>query len=227
MLKSIFRKCRAPENARRILKIMTIKDFGARVVSVWEGLRPLTRRMLVGAIERANPSNALAPKQKFSYDAHTDWELSRLLSALDEQATEAEVRKDAEKLSEIRQLAEACVEVLESQTESAEVFILLAERALARQDYRKIDVLADTLLKRFSVAEICEIARQAQHPAVRAVAHETLALAPPQALVAMLGDSLFYDIARGALEQQAFEFESEEARRLLDHLDLEEEFDGE
>src|SRR5687767_12974522 len=98
---------------------MTIKDFGARVVSVWEGLRPLTKKMLVGAMQ-TNPS---VPKQKFSYDAHADWELSRLLSALDDQTTDPEVKKDPEKLCEIKQLAETCTEVLESQTESAEVFI--------------------------------------------------------------------------------------------------------
>jgi hypothetical protein len=81
---------------------MMIKDFGARVVSVWEGLRPLTKKMLVGALQAtvSNPSNTTP--QKFSYDAHADWELSRLLSALDEQTKDAEIKKDAEKLREIR-----------------------------------------------------------------------------------------------------------------------------
>ena len=30
---------------------MMIKNFGARVDSVWEGLRPMTKKMLVGAMQ--------------------------------------------------------------------------------------------------------------------------------------------------------------------------------
>lgn len=183
----------------------------------------MTKKMLVGAMQ----TNAALPKQKFSYDAHADWELSRLLSALDEQTNEAEVKKDPEKLSEIKQLAETCAEVLESQTESAEVFIQLAERALNRQDYKKIDQLADLLFARFSVGEMCEIARQATNPAIRALAYETLALMPPTSLMSMLEDPVYYDIARNALEQQAFEYESEEARRFLEQVELNEEIEGE
>ena len=65
---------------------MTIKDFGGRIASVWEGLRPVTRNMLVGALQTTSslPSPNIK-STKFSYDAHADWELSRLLSALDEQ----------------------------------------------------------------------------------------------------------------------------------------------
>jgi hypothetical protein len=60
---------------------MTIKDLGPRVELAWEGLRPMTKKMLAGAIEASQNT----PKQTFSYDAHADWELSRLLTALDEQ----------------------------------------------------------------------------------------------------------------------------------------------
>ncbi len=70
---------------------MMIKDLGARVNSVWEGLRPLTKKMLVGVWQESRETQPSAPTQKFSYDAHADWELSRLLSALDEQAKNAEV----------------------------------------------------------------------------------------------------------------------------------------
>jgi hypothetical protein len=203
---------------------MTIKDLGARVVSVWEGLRPMTRKMLVGAMQT---SPTLAPKQKFSYDAHSDWELSRLLSALDEQTIDSEVKKDPAKVGELKQFAEACADVLEAQTESAEVFIQLAERALARRDYKKIDALADALFARFSVGEMCEIARQATNPAIRAIAFETLVLMPVLSLVQMLQDPIYNDIARTALEQQAFEYESEEARRYLEQIEFEDELDGE
>lgn len=198
---------------------MTIKDFGARVVSVWEGLRPLTKKMLVGALQ----TNAPLPKQKFSYDAHADWELSRLLTALDEQTADAEVVKDAEKLSEIKQLADACAGVLQTQSESAEVFIQLAERALDRRDYKKIDELADALFARFSIGEICEVARQTANPGIRAIAYETLVLMPVAGLLPMLQDPIYYEIARSAIEQQAFEYESEEARRILEQLEFEDE----
>jgi hypothetical protein len=172
-------------------------------------------------------SPTLAPKQKFSYDAHSDWELSRLLSALDEQTIDSEVKKDPAKVGELKQFAEACADVLEAQTESAEVFIQLAERALARRDYKKIDALADALFSRFSVGEMCEIARQATNPAIRAIAFETLVLMPVLSLVQMLQDPIYNDIARTALEQQAFEYESEEARRYLEQIEFEDELDGE
>ena len=197
------------------LKTMTIKDFGARVESVWEGLRPLTKKMLVGEMQ----TGASAPKQKFSYDAHADWELSRLLSALEEQAVELKLKNDAEKLKEITQLAKTCANVLQTQTESAEVFIQLAERALRFRDYKKIDELADILQKRFSVGEICEVARQAKNPAIRAVAYETLALIPISSLLPLADDPVYFEIVRNALEQQAFEYDSEEARMVLEQFD--------
>ena len=201
---------------------MTIKDFGARVVSVWEGLRPMTKKMLVGAMQPNVTTSAHTP-QKFSYDAHADWELSRLLSALDEQIVDADVKRDAEKLAEIKHLAQACADVLESQTESAEVFVQLAERALERRNYKKIDQLADVLFARFSIGEVCEIARQATNPAIRAIAYETLVLMPTVSLLSLIGDPLYHEIVHNALEQQAFEYESEEARRLLEQFEFEEE----
>lgn len=196
---------------------MTIKDFGARVESVWEGLRPMTKKMLVGAMQTSTP----AQKTNFSYDAHADWELSRLLSALDEQAREAKVKNDAEKLAEITQLAEACTNVLQAQTESAEIFIQLAERALTRRDFKKIDELADILQRRFSVGEMCEIARQTTNPAIRAIAYETLALVPVSSLLPLSNDPLYFEIVRNVLEQQAFEYENEEARQVLEQLEFE------
>ena len=196
---------------------MIIKNFGARVESVWEGLRPLTKKMLVGAIE-ANPT---APKQKFSYDAHADWELSRLLSALDEQTKDPEIRQYVGKLAEIKILAETCADVLEAQTESAEVFIQLATRALERNDFKKIDVLADILFERFSAGEIAEIIRQTELAQIRAIAYETLALMPTQYILPLLDDSIYYEIVRNALEQQAFEFDNEEARQIIEELEFE------
>ena len=199
-----------------------IKNFGARVVSVWEGLRPMTKKMLVGALAAsgANPSNP--PTQKFSYDVHAEWELSRLLSALDEQSKEAEVTRDTVKLTEIKQLAEACAKVLQTQTASAEVFIQLATRAVQRHDFNNLDRLADVLAQRFSAGEVAEIVRQTDLAQIRAVAYETLAMMPVAHLLPLLDDSLYFEIARNAIEQQAFEFDNGEAQQILEQLDFDE-----
>lgn len=202
---------------------MTIKDFGARVISVWEGLRPLTKKMLVGALATTGAnSTAATGSQKFSYDIHAEWELSRLLSALDEQAKDAKIREDAEKLREIKQLAETCVKVLEAQTASAEVFIQLATRAVKRNDFNNLDRLANILSERFSASETAEIVRQTDLAQIRAIAYESLAMMPLKNLLGLLEDQLYFEIARNAVEQQAFEFDNEEARQILEQMDFEE-----
>ncbi len=207
---------------------MMIKNFGAPVEKVWEGLRPVTKKMIVGALQSGTaPTAAAAQTQKFSYDTQSDWELSRLLTVLDEQEKDAEIRKDAEKLAEIRQLAETCAGVLESQTGSAEVFIQLAARILKKNDFNKFDKLSDTLSHRFSIGEIAEIVRQTEAPQIRAVAYETLALVPVSSLLGLLDDPLYAEIGINALEQQAFEYDSEEARQILDQLELEGDMNGE
>lgn len=204
---------------------MTIKDFGTRVADVWEGLRPGTRRMVVGAMLQQTPSPANpSAGQKFYYDAQSDWELSRLLTALDDRAVDAEARKNPTNFRELRRIADATARVLETQTESAEIFIQLVERALLRYDYARVDMLADALTARFSAAEVCEIVRQAEHAPVRALAFEALAQIPVSRLYPLIDDPLYADIVRIALEQQAFEFESEEARMLLEQLMAEELF---
>lgn len=202
---------------------MMIKDFGARVESVWEGLRPMTKKMLEGAMH----PHIISPKPKFSYDIQSDWELSRLLSALDEQSHDSELKQNTEKFREITQLVETVVDVLEAQSESAEVFIQLAERALERKDYKQIDKLSDALILRFSVGEVCEIVRQTTDPAIRALGFETLALMPTNKLVELIDDPLYDEIARTAIEQQAFDYELEQARQVLDQIGLLEEMDDE
>ena len=194
-----------------------IKDLGAGVVSVWEGLRPITKKMLEGAMSAGSNTPPTNPAQKFSYDAHADWELSRLLTALDEQKKKA---SKADILNEIAQLAETCASMLEAQSGSAEVFIQLAERAIKQHDYNKLDKLADRLSERFSSGEIAEIVRQTDVPQIRAIAYETLALLPIPSILPLLDDPLYSDIAANALEQKAYEYDSEEARDLLDQLDL-------
>lgn len=195
-----------------------IKDLGAGVESVWDGLRPVTKKLLVGLLESTSTASKNRPLQKFSYDAHADWELGRLLDALDDRARDKTASKDPEKLREITQLAETCVSILEEQSGSAEVFIQLAERLLDRNDFERLDKLSDRLFERFSASEIAEIIRQTDRPQIRAIAFETLAMLPVGTLLPLLDDPLYEDIAVSSLEQKAYEFDSEEARDVLDQM---------
>ncbi len=205
---------------------MTINEFGGTVASIWEGLRPITKKMLVGALQSSPSSPTTVKTPKFSYDAHADWEVSRLLTALDEQSRVSEIRKDMHKLTGITRLADTCVRVLESQSASAEVFIQLAERAIKDNDYNRLDKLADHLVHRYSASEIAEVVRQTDLPQIRAIAYETLAMMPIPALLPILDDPLYSGIAAAALEQKAYEFDSEEARDILDQFDEESEIIG-
>ncbi len=203
---------------------MTIKDLGTQVETVWQNLRPATKKILVGAMDKNPPKKA---SRKIIYDARADWELSRLLTTLDEQTTTDEIKEDSKKLREIKSFAAVCARVLETQTISAEVFIQLARRTLLRNDYVKLDKLADALLERFPAEEVAEIIRQTDVPHIRAIAYETLAIMPTGSITALLGDSLYFEIACSALEQQIFEYDSEEARAVLESISFNEDFDNE
>ncbi len=200
----------------------TIEDFGARVASVWEGLRPTTRTLVERALVASQTpagGGVVSRPGGAAYDARAEWELSRLLAALDDRATEAGVSAlNAEQTRELRRMAETCALVLHLQARSAEVFAQLLERALLARDYARVDALADTILKRLAPTEICELARH-PNPPVRAIAHEALLQTPISALVGLLNDPVDSDIARDALERQAAEFGSEEARWVVNALD--------
>lgn len=192
-----------------------IEDFGARVASVWEGLSQTTRKLVVGALQTpAMPSVSGAR----NYDARSDWELSRLLSALDERVAENGQSLSDEQSREMRRMAETCAVLLQHQTQSAEVFAQLVMRAHRAHDYARIDTLADALTTRFAPSELCELARH-EHPVIRALAHEALAQSPTAMLVALLADEVDADIARDALERQADEYGNEEARQFVYLLD--------
>lgn len=179
----------------------------------------MTKKMLVGAMQ-SNAEKFGSPAQKFSYDTHADWELSRLLSALDDQSETKRVRINPVKHNEIKQLAETCAGVLQAKTESAEVFIQLATRALARNDYNLIDRLGDILVERFSVSEIAEIIRQTKVPHICAIAYETLALRPVTSLLTLLEDPIYAEIARATIEQQAYDFDNEDAQKILEEMEF-------
>ena len=201
---------------------MTIEDFGARVASVWQGLRPSTRSL----VERALTTTAAAPqpaaanpsRNDAAYDARSEWELSRLLAALDERADEKTGARlsDEQSLALVR-VAETCASVLHRQARSAEVFSQLLERALRVKDYARVDALADVMTARLAPSELSELARD-DNPAVRAVAQEALLQLPTSTLVSLLGDPVDADTARAALESQAEEYDSEEARIIVHAL---------
>lgn len=192
-----------------------IKDLGGRVASVWETLRPVTKKMLVGEM-RSGPSTLRTSSPQ--YDAHADWELSSLLFALDELSVSKDLKNDANKMSEMSKLAAVCVRMLETQSASAEIFIQLASRAVRNNDYARLDRLTDRLAERYSASEIAEIVRQSDSPQIRALAYETLAMLPVSTLESLLNDPLYGEIALNVLSQKAFEFESEEADAALERM---------
>lgn len=204
--------------------MMTIEDFGARVVSVWQGLRPSTRHLVERALStpappQHGPANGhTTSRRETTYDARSEWELSRLLAALDERA--AEVGGDAlsaEQSRDLRHMTETCAAVLNREARSSEVFAQLLERALRAKDYARVDEIADVMTTRLAPSELCETARHL-NPAVRAVAQEALLQLPTAILVALLGDPVDAETARAALESQADEYESEEARIVVTAL---------
>ena len=205
---------------------MTINEIGGPVASVWEGLRPITKKMLAGALDAGRTATANSQASKYSYDARADWEVSSLLTALDERSRSSDIRDDTEKLSEINLLADTCVRILESQSASAEVFVQLAERAIKENNYDRLDKLSDQLAARYSPSEVAEVIRQTNIPQIRAIAYETLAMLSVDALISLLEDPLYAGIAATALEQKAFDFESVEARDIVDRFETESGMNG-
>jgi hypothetical protein len=194
---------------------MMIEDFGAQVASVWEGLRSTTRSLIVSALQQ--PTTTTPARSGVRYDARADWELSRLLFVLDERSAEAGASLNTDQSKGLRRMAEVTASVLESQTQSAEVFAQLVERAYKLRDFKRIDVLADALSTRFAPSEVCELARSS-NIVVRALAQEALAQSPTATLVQLLSDPIDTDIARDALERQAHEYDSELARQVVNAL---------
>ena len=192
---------------------LTMEDFGPRVRNAWDGLRPATRNLL----ERAWKSpSAPAPAQRGAYDPRTDRELSELLAALDERAERKESTDEPSRRAQ--ELADACAQMLSEQTQSAEVFAQLIQRAHARREFARLDQLANAMSQRLAPSELCDLARSG-NVVVRALAHEVLAQAPTFLLAALLHDPVDAEVARAVLERQAHEFGSEDARRLLRQID--------
>lgn len=196
----------------------TMEEFGGRVASVWQGMRPATKKLVERALQTTSPPWAT------SYDARAEWELSRLLAALEDRAAETREEMSAEQTAALRHMAETCAAVLHAQARSAESFEQLLVRALRASDYARVDLLADSLASRLAPPEISELARS-NNVVVRAIAYETLALAPTSVLIQLLTDPVDAEVARFALYIQAEEYGSEEARWVLETLEGAEEED--
>jgi hypothetical protein len=192
---------------------LTMEDFGPRVRNAWDGLRPATRNLL----ERAWKSpSAPAPARSAAYDPRTDRELSELLAALDERAERRESADEPTKRAQ--ELADACAQMLTDQTQSAEVFAQLIQRAHSRREFARLDQLATAMSQRLAPSELCDLARSG-NVVVRALAHEVLAQAPTFLLAALLHDPVDAEVARAVLERQAQEFGSEDAKRVIRQLE--------
>lgn len=147
------------------------------------------------------------------------------MAALDEGAAESDAAASKDQRTQLREVADTCAAVLQEKTQSAEVFAQLVVRAELQRDYKRIDSLADALNLRFAPSEICELARS-QNIIVRALAQEALAQVPTNVLIGILHDPVDTEIAREALQRQARDFGSEQARQImivLDQMDLDSE----
>lgn len=194
---------------------MIIEEFGPRVTSAWNHLRPATRSQLERAWQ--SPATTPEPLRAAAYDPRADRELSELLAALDERAARNGSPGD-EQTRQAKQLADACAQMLTRQTQSAEIFAQLIQRAHARQEYARLDELANAMAERLAPSELCELAR-AGNVVIRALAHEVLAQAPTSLLAALLHDPIDAEVAHAVLQRQANEFGSQEAKHILRHLE--------
>ena len=201
-----------------------IQDVGNQVERIWNDLRPVTRHLVERAWQSGD-SAAVSQSERVAvggaatpYDARSDWELGRLLTALDERVRELERTNSAEPVRKARDIAETCVRLLTERTQSAEIFAQLIVRAQERQDYRRIEMLANTLASRLAPSEICEMARSS-NAVVRGIAQDVLTHEPAPILAALLRDPIDGDVARLALERQMTDYGTDEAQHLLTDTD--------
>lgn len=195
-----------------------IEEFGPRVKSVWNGLRPATRNLIERVWRSPSTASTAEITRTAPYDPRADRELSQLLAALDERAANRGAAGDDESSSQARRLADACAHMLMQQTQSGEVFAQLIQRAHSRQEFARIDELANGMASRLAPSELCELAR-ANNVVVRAIANEVLAQAPVSLLRVLIHDPIDAEVARSVLERQAHEFGSAEARQALREFD--------
>jgi hypothetical protein len=193
---------------------MIIEEFGPRVASVWNHLRTTTRNLVEKAWQSSDSGAAARIAHAAPYDPRADQELTQLLAALDDSANQTVPEQNLDAAKRAQRLADACANLLSQQTQSADVFARLIERAHQRKDYKQVDALAALLPERLAPSELCDLAR-ANNVVVRALAQEALTQMPTKILAALLRDPVDSVVARQALERQAFEFGSADAQRYL------------
>lgn len=197
---------------------MMIEDFGPQVANAWNHLRTTTRNLVERAWKSSTSGTAGVVPRATPYDPRADQELHQLLAALDDHAAQVEQATGRESGREARRLADACAQVLSQQTQSAEVFAQLIERAHQRKDFARVDALAALLPERLAPTEMAELGR-ANNVVVRALAQEALTQLPTSLLAALLRDPVDALVARHALERQATEFASLDAQEVLNDFE--------
>src|ERR1041384_989714 len=195
---------------------LIIDDFGGRIATVWSELRPATRGLVERALQAA--STGTPSVRNFQHDPRADIELSRFLAALDDRAAKRTDALDAEKNGKLKSIADTCAAVLLEKTESAEVFAQLVRRAESQRDYRRIDILADTLTARFPPSEICELARS-EDTIIRELANEALARCPVSKLTSLLNVPVEEKTAGAPFPRKISSNEQRKARQVLNVLE--------
>ena len=90
-------------------------------------------------------------------------------------------------------------------------------------DFNKFDALADVLAKDFQPEKLPKLFDKPDLAQIRAVAYETLAMMPVDQYACRCSTIRFIMKSRiSLLEQQAFEFDNQDAQIILDQLDLDE-----
>lgn len=190
-----------------------IKNWGSQVEILWNNLRPNTKELIEVALNsKAKP----IPSKNFAFDAQSDLEIVGFLSDLENKLS-SNLPSEFDPVM-VSNLAEACAAVLEEITSSADSFIILAKRALTRNDFARLDALADILLERFPVTEVAEIFAKCKIPQIRAIAFETLLVMPVRNVGTLTSDPTYFEIGCTVLEQQYVEYENVEAARFLESM---------
>lgn len=197
-----------------------IEDLGSRVASVWADIRPNTKRLIERALSHSanhNAARVVATPPPAPYDSRSERELSSLLKELDGLRASGTALTAAQ-TQELKRMASACATVLRDQAQSAEAFAQLLERAIRAGDFAQVDLVADTLSTKLAPSELCELTRHA-NAIVRAIGQDILAQVSTATLINMLNDQVDASAARAALERQAKEYGSDEARWIVAALD--------
>ena len=173
---------------------MLIEEFGAGVASVWQGLRPATRSLVVRSLGAAQAAGGGAKVQRTGYDACSEWELSRLLAALDARAADgASAGLSGEQACALGEVAETCARVLHREARrrrsSGNSSSVRCGRAPTRAR-----CLADALSGRWRERDVRT--RAPRELGVRAIAPRRCCNCPSESWSKLLADPVDAEVAR-------------------------------